>query len=511
MADTQLDTRVTSPLIALGFIVAGLGLCLLLDAQIGWAVAAAAVLWMMLMGRPRRMLGLYWIWVLLYPLGSLMVPTPLLKWVDEMLLASLLAVLLLHQILHYRGSPGLRGFGRALGLLTLLIVASALANQAPKVGVMHFCLQYMRSFLLFYYTLRFFEPKDARLFYYGLAASLLIQLGLNSGWMLGINPLPNRSRAMTDFAVGSLDACNLVAYIAIAVFCSAIALHHLAPRRTQRTGALVLAALALFQVHITYTFHALALLAACFAYQFLDGGGRWRGRVRTAVATIAGVLLLGVLLAALRPGNDGLRRQLDLSYLSDRMTMMVEGPKGRAYREVVMTAPHDMPAPLLGAGPGNFGSMVGRMNRRPLAEQYINYLLTAVDVISETQGFSITSGPNTGFIALWSELGPFGFILYWGLHVFVMLRVRRQNRRKAYRDPHLQALADAFVPAMGLWLVLSAIVDYNYIPYLHGGLWIWAAAVWRSDQPAAAAEPLKPVPAAAAPARRAPRPRFFEF
>lgn len=509
MADIQFDTKLTTPLIALGFILAGLGLCLMVGAQIGWAIAAAAILWMMLIGNPRRLLGLYWVWVLIFPLGSLLVPSPLLKWVDEMLLASLLAVLLLHQILHYRGQSGLRGFGRSLGLLCLLIVLSAVLNRAPRVGVMHFCLQYMRSFLLFYYTLRFFAPKDARLFFFGLAGSLLIQVGLNTGWLLGINPLPNRSRNLADFSVGSFDACNLVAYLAIAVFCLAMAYHHLAPRRAQRGWALVLAGLALFQVYITYTFHALALLGICFAFQYLDSGRRWRGRLRTGVGMALGLIALAGLLAALRPNNDALRRQLDPGYLSDRMSMMVEGPKGRAYREVVLYAPRDMPAPLFGAGPGNFGSMVGRMNRRPLAEQYINYLLTSVDVISETQGFSITSGPNTGFIALWSELGPFGFLLYWGLHVFALLRVRRQCKQKVYADPHLQALADAFVPTMALWLILSAIVDYNYIPYLHGGLWIWAAMVWRSDQAAPAPAPV-PASAPPQPTRRLPVHRFFE-
>lgn len=508
MSDMRMDTRVPTPLIAMGFIVVGLGLCLMLGAQLGWIVAAGAMLWMMVIGNPRRLLGLYWGWVLLYPLGSMLAPAPILKWVDEGILGTILAVLLLHQIMQHRDLPGLRGFGRALWILCGLIILSALANKAPKVGVMHFCLQYMRSFLLFYFTLRFFDPKDARLFYRCVAASMLIQLVLNAGWLLGINPLPNRSRAFIDIAVGSLDACNLVAYLAAAVFCAAIALHHLAPRRAQRFLAMGLAVLALIEVYITNTFHAVALLGLCFVFQFLDGAGRWRGRARTGLAAaLALTALLGTLLV-LRAREDAPLGQLDPDYIQERLSMMVSGPKGRAYREVVFSAPRDMPAPLLGAGPGNFGSMVGRMNRRPLAEQYINYLLTAVDVISETQGFSITSGPNTGFIALWSELGPFGFILYWGLHVFVMLRVRRQVKRKAYVNPHLQALADAFVPIMGMWLVLSAIVDYNYIPYLHGGLWIWAAIVWRSDQPTGDAP--TPAPAVPAPARRMPPHRFFQ-
>lgn len=507
MADNQFDTRLTTPLIALGFILAGLGLCLMVGAQIGWAIAAAAILWMMLIGNPRRLLGLYWAWVLIFPLLSLLVPTPLLKWVDEMLLASLLAVLLLHQILHYRGQAGLRGFGRALGLLGLLIVLSAVLNRAPRVGVMHFCLQYMRSFLLFYYTLRFFSPGDGRLFFVTLVGSLLLQVVLNTGWMLGINPLPNRSRALADFAVGSFDACNLVAYLAIATFCLAAAYYHLAPLRRQRRWAVALAVLSLYQVYITYTFHAVALLGLCFAYQFLHGAGRWRARVATGAALLLAGLVGAFVLTTLAPDSSALRRQLDPSYLRDRVAMMIEGPKGRAYREVVMFAPRDMPAPLFGAGPGNFGSMVGRMNRRPLAEQYINYLLTAVDVISETQGFSITSGPNTGFIALWSELGPLGFLLYWGAHLYALLHVRRLTRRTAFTSPHLHALADAFVPTMAMWLVLSAIVDYNYIPYLHGGLWIWAAIVWRSDQTAPTPEP----PRTAQPlTRRLPVHRFFE-
>ena len=165
---------------------------------------------------------------------------------------------------------------------------------------------------------------------------------------------------------------------------------------------------------------------------------------------------------------------------------MRRGVKGQGYVDVIVNAPKDLPYPILGAGPGNFGSAVGRTYLRPLAEKYINYVATATtsyEYITLSEGSSITGYPQAGVLALWSELGPLGCILYWGLHVYAMIWVVRNVRRKAYTSKYGQIFAESFVPVMGMWIALNFFDDFAFSAFLQGGIWIWAAMVWDPAPP----------------------------
>ena len=84
----------------------------------------------------------------------------------------------------------------------------------------------------------------------------------------------------------------------------------------------------------------------------------------------------------------------------------------------------------------------------------------------------------SGVLAIWSELGPLGLLLYFGFHLYALFRIAKAVRGKAYSDPTQRILAEAFPPVMAMIILLNIITDYLYLAFFTGGLWIWAACVW---------------------------------
>lgn len=470
-----------------GFLLVGLVLMVLLGPVPGWSLLIAGTWGAMLIGRPKLLLFIYWCWITVSFYVQAFVGNMLTIWGDEMMVGLMLGVLLTHHIRARIRLPELKMAKRALAGLTALIVLSAFANHVPKLLVFHFALQYMRFFLLLYYAYYFLSSKDLTTVLGTIIWLFILQVVLNLGWLLGINPLPNWMSG-PDFAIGTGLGANLVAYYSVAVICIMIAYVRYSSRPWQKIAGVALLLTAFFQLYISFTFHAYLLCGVCVALQLYLPPRPIHERVfQIGQAAVAAVIL--VVIASQLPAAESVKRFFHPDYLKFRWRNMVDGPKGQSYKNNFYYLPKEVPFFLIGAGAGNAGSMVGRMNRRPLADKYFNWVDLAVESRSLSGGGSIAGGPMTGILTLWSELGPLGLFLYWGLQVYAAVRIGRAVRRGKYTGRYKRILAEAFPSAMMMLVGLNFLADYSFLAFMNGGIWIWAACVWTpedSDLPPAA-------------------------
>jgi len=488
--------RLTIALVFAGFVVAGLFLVMNVGV-LGWGLLLAVITGCMLLGRPRAVMTAYWFWVVIYPYVSTLFPGALIKWSDEVLVCTMGAVL----IMHYTQDRGLfrelKWFNRAFAALVALTVVSGIMNQLPRGLITHFALQYLRMFLLFYFAYAFLQPRHLKGVCLAIVLMVVLQFVLNFGWYLGINPLINWMSG-PDLAIGTGIGANVCAYYSVFLLFLLFSyqLHSKGVARKFATFALIL--VTLVHLFLTFTYHAYLMLAICAVVY----GGLHVRRYRARIPAAA-LLVFTVSAAALLPPStfDLLRFELGPQRLKERVENLRYGPKGQSYEQNLTTLPQELPYPLLGAGPGNAGSMVARINFRPLANKYFMWVDLSVDRYRLSSGGSIIGGPATGLLALWSDLGPFGFLIYWSVHVGALWRVMSGVRQGRYTHRYKLILAEAFIPTMVMFLMLSFLADFSWMAYMNV-LWIWAGAVWRYDTARGGAPLPSANPAFASPIRK---------
>jgi hypothetical protein len=465
------------PAVLGGFIIAGFVLFYLMGPIYGWLLLIAIIWGSMLIGRPKILLMVYGVWIIVGYYVQMVFSNVLTTWLDEILATAMLMVLLMHHIHGRIHLPELRIAKRVLVGLLGLVVISMFANQVPKLLAFHFCLQYIRFFLILYYAYYFLSEKDLHTVLKTIVILFLLQVVLNTGWLLGVNPLPTWQFGV-DFAIGSGLGANVVAYYCVAMLCILFAYIYYAPTFVKRLLGWVMILVVIYQLYFTFTFHADMIAVVCLGLQLVVSPRPLRKKLEWIWrGALVGLVVLFVY--AFLPASGLVKFVFSPAYLTLRWHGLLEGPKGQSYVNNLYYLPKEVPLqPFIGAGPGNAGSMVARLHRRPLADRYFNWVVLSVDERQLSGSGSIINGPMTGVLAIWSELGPLGLLLYFGFHLYAFFRVAKAVRIKAYSDPTQRILAESFLPVMAMIIMLNILTDYLYLVFFTSGLWIWAACVW---------------------------------
>ncbi len=479
--------RCLAPLLAAGVLFSGLILTLFTGHPVGgWLTVTAFLAASMLIGHPRRLILVLFILAAVHPTITNLYSHWILQMSDKLLALLLLAVVMVNFSKDRSDRSDLRLFNRCLFMFLGLAAVGTVINRVPPIQVLRFFLTYASFVPAFYMVYWFIRPNaaDARRIVYCILALTALQLVLNLGWLVGVNPLPNPTILKVDFAIGTLGGCNIVAYLMASVIFLLFAMFHNFPDLKQKLLTAFGGLLTAFQLILTFTFHVLPLLALLvFAQTFY---GVKALRYKLAMIAMIAVFTIGFLYVKSDPR---LSRVFDLpaedvmtvSEFRNRWQQMWSGSKGQAYYNIFVHARRDMPAWFIGAGPGNFASGIGSVHNSMLAEKYINYIYLTWSGRLEVAGGSITQHVTTGLSAIYSEFGPLGVLLFFGLHIMAAAHVLRLFRRKAYRTPIRRALAEAFIPTMLLYLGLNLISDFFHNTFLQVGIWMWAGAVWKPD------------------------------
>jgi hypothetical protein len=186
------------------------------------------------------------------------------------------------------------------------------------------------------------------------------------------------------------------------------------------------------------------------------------------------IMSVAVLLSVLLP------ERLSLEHYLVRGAGLLSGRKMDSYIRHVTELPGDLPVFLLGAGPANLGcAMVQEAAYLPT--KYHGWSFEQNEWI-ERAGGSILSHTRTGFLSIWGDLGPVAFLLYWGAHLYAMVRVWRHIRCERYVDPYQRGVATAFIGVMVLYFAIAAMVDIIHMAFWGCLPWILAGAAWTPQQ-----------------------------
>ncbi len=479
--------RIMAPLLAAGVLFSGLTLTLFTGHPIGgWLAVTMLLIASMLIGHPRRFLIIFFGFIVIHPVLQSLHSNWLLQLADKLMGLLLLAVIIVNFIKNRTPRTDIRTFNRFLFTFCALAFTSAVVNRVDPIPALRFLLTYGTFIPAFYMAYHFLRPDgtDARRVVLVIFVVFGMQMVMNLAWMARINPLPNHSAGSVDFAIGTLGLCNIVAYLTVSVIFLLFALFHTFPDLKTKLWVAAGGMATGLQLALTFTFHAFPPMAALLFVQMAYGIKSLRYKIAMAFMVL---LFMGAFLYI--KSNPHLSQTfgfpaddvMTASEFQVRWTRMWRGNKGQAYYNIIVRARDDMPVWLLGAGPGNFASGIGMVHRSMLAEKYVNYIYLTYSGRREMIGGSITQHVTTGLSAIYSEFGPFGFLLFFGLHGMAVAHVYRQFRKGAYRSPVRRALAEAFIPTMLLYIGLNLISDFLSDTFLQVGVWLWAGAVWKPD------------------------------
>ncbi len=479
--------RLLAPLLAVGVLFVGLTLTLFTGHPIGgWLLVAFFLAASLLIGFPRRLLGFFLFLVVVHPTLQNLHSHWLLQLADKLTALLLLVVVILTFIKDRRDRSHLRAFNRILFLFIGLAGVGAVVNRVPPIQVLRFFLTYGTFIPVFYLAVHFMQPNptEARRAIRIILLIFLAQIALNIGWIVGINPLPNHYAGGVDFAIGTLGISNAVAYLTAATLFLLFALFHASEDLKYKALSAVGGLLAMVQLVVTFTFHLFPPMFALLCFQSLYGVKRLRYKI--AMLALVATVVTGFFYIKSDPrlsrtfgfpADD----MMSMAVFQGRWRQMWSGNKGQAYYNIFVRARRDMPAWFIGAGPGNFASGIGIVHRSVLAEKYVNYIYLTYSGRMEMVGGSVTQHVTTGVSAIYSEFGPLGLLLFFGLHGLAAVRVLRQLRRDAYQSVVRRALAEAFIPTMLLYIGLNLISDFLSSTFLQVGVWCWAGLVWKPD------------------------------
>jgi hypothetical protein len=107
-------------------------------------------------------------------------------------------------------------------------------------------------------------------------------------------------------------------------------------------------------------------------------------------------------------------REWGVEHDDDDYYAAIEGSeKIQGYYSAIYELPDELPIPLLGAGPGQYGSYVGMAARTPLSEKYIMYYN---DLIPEGYGGTLTYR-SSGLIGIYGDIGILGLIIFLSIYI----------------------------------------------------------------------------------------------
>jgi len=474
------------PLLIAFIIGCGLLASMFFPPYVVWAGFTMAMFGAILLGHPRHLLFTYWLWVSFLSVIAQISNNPAVRYADELLSVALIGISAFTYIQMRKTSGETRGLKKGIMAFLIVIIASFLVNRSPIANAINFSLSYFSFPFVFYVAYTMLDRRHWRYLFGAIVGLMLIQFALNIGWRLGVNPLPNKymgTANIADMAQGTFASSAFVAYFTAAVFFllfSALRLN-----RKYRFWIMLLLAVAAVQLYITYTNHAYAyfvlllpiylIISKASARIYLAAGG--------LLLLVAAIFVLLSAQDTYRAESFGAKSQLEDNFdqrnLQQRWDKFVHGPKIELITRITVENAQKKPFLwLLGNGPGYGLSAVGMERGSDFAWEYLGAFVANSDMFAESGMTSITGSFYSGILSIWSELGVAGYVLYVGLYIYAIRRVIWRLFRNQYTDLFQHVLAEGFVMAMLLFLLVSVMTDIFWGKSFVVGLWIWAAMVW---------------------------------
>lgn len=454
-----------------------------------WMGIALAMFGMILLGNPRRLFIVAFLWfatrMLLLDIGPRFLMTYT-RYLDEAIFLGFCAIFVGQYVADRRNrnidlyldlKPELRAMA---GLFAYVVFFGVLYHTGAQ-RLIHFCKSYLMFIPMCLIAVRNFRASDIKKFVVALKALFILQLILNVAWMFRINPLPNIRWSVNDFAIGTLGGCNLVSYFCVMFVVILGAEFSLVKDGRRATGAALWVLAAMFQIYITYTSHAYFLLGI-IGLVLLAGMGaaaRRKGLILIGIAT-AVLLVIGVGIAT---EDTRITNLYDTKFQQKIWRKFYEGPKVESARNSFVTVLREEPLGVLtGVGPARYMSTPALVNPTPLAYKYLGAFYLSFSGRQAMGTGSVVKAPIFGNGALYGELGPVGFFLYLLPYLILMHRVRRNIKNEVYVDEQVRAFAYAFTPICVTYFLINFLHDYWDHYFFSSLIVLSGAMLWNAGE-----------------------------
>jgi hypothetical protein len=479
-------TAMIAPVVSAIFLLGGALLGLVVPPVYAWGGLLAVLLGCSLIGRPAAALLAVFIWWMFQPIIMSYSNNILTQYMDEFSFLLFAGVLMFSSV--WRRERRLQKIEitwmkRAIVVLVATILFSLLFTGVELRRLTHFIKSYMMFPLIFSFALQYLRPervvKNLVIFIFGY---FLFQLALNMGWLLRVNPIRNLRWSPSDFSIGTLGACNMVAYFSIMLFYFCYAGINQSKNQKIRVLSMLFMPILLFQIFITYTAHAYVLLAVGVAQFYLLFFKNIKNKalpVIIAIFVIAAFALFEVNANFSKSGSTFSVNFVESGGLKRRWESIIEGPKGAFYKDAFWRIPNEQAHRwLIGTGPGQYMTAPALMKPSEVTFKYLGDWYFTFSGQEQLRAGSMITNPINGFCALFGELGIAGFCAYLFLFIFPVVHVYRNCQNERYSDVLQRCLAQSFVPAMTMFLFLAALYDAWDDMFFIIFLWVWAALVW---------------------------------
>jgi len=437
-----------------------------------------------LLGHPRHVLFVFWVWASVRPLLRGATDSVVVRAGNGFFAAAVIGICIASYARRRTDAGGITGILKIATALLGVTLASYLVNRGPIGSATWFFMNYMVFPFVFYVAYTTLDRRHWRYLFGGIIGLMLIQFALNIGWRLGINPLQTQWTGIIntyDLAVGTFGSCAHVAYFMVAVLFLLFSALRLGKKYTP--WIILLLGIVALQWYITYTNHSYLIFVVLLPVYLIISKQSVRVRMACILMVILGAMAFSYLSAWDTGSATNITNSVETSLsgenLQHRWDKFICGPKMTLINRIaVQNTTKDPLLWVLGNGPGNGLSSVAMKNGSDFAWEYLGAYVANTESFNADQMTSISGSFYSGVLSIWSELGVAGYLLYNSLYFYVIGRVARQMIRNQYRDVFQRMLAEGFVMAMLMFLVVSFLSDILWVLSFTVGLWIWAAMVW---------------------------------
>lgn len=474
------------PLLIASIIGAGLLGAMFFPPYEVWAGVMITLFGAILLGHPRQLLFLFWLWTSVQGLLMQISSNAATKHIEEAFMAAMIGICAAGYVQRRTDVRGSGGIFKIQTVLLIIFIASWMMNRSPSVKAINFVITYLSFPFVFYVAYTTLDRQHWRYLFRASIGLMLLQVVLNLGWRLNVNPLPNEWKGtsnLADIMQGTFVSCALVSYLIIAntfLLLSALRLD-----KKYRPLIFLLLSIFIIQWYLTYTNHSYVFFVLLLPIYMLVSKASVRMRLITGIIVIFGAIIFVGLSSVdtFRNAEFGARSQLEDNFnsknLQRRWERFTQGPKVEVITRITVKNATEKPYLwLLGNGPGNGLSAIGLSAGSPFAWEYLGEFVHDTLIYGGRDMSSASGSFYSGILSIWSELGALGYVLYLGQYIYLILHVGLRLRRTRYTEPVQQVLAEGFVMAALLFLMASFLTDILWTKFFAGSLWIWAAMVW---------------------------------
>jgi len=318
------------PFLIAGVILIGLIGSMFFPPFLIWGGIMIALFGSILIGHPRHLLFLFWVWASIRSLIRGMIDHPIIRGSNGFFIVAIIGICIAGYVRRRTDTGGIAGILKIVTALLGVTLASFLVNLSPIAGTIWFLVNYLSFPFIFYVAYTMLDRRHWRYLFGAMIGVMLIQFALNVGWRLGVNPLPNiwsGTFNIYDVAQGTFGTCAHVAYFMVAVIFLLFSALRLGKKYTP--WIILLLGVVVIQWYMTYTNHSYLIFAILLPVYLVISKQSMRIRAACILMVILGAMAFSWLAAVDDSAGNTytVGATLDFENFEHRWDRFIHGPK----------------------------------------------------------------------------------------------------------------------------------------------------------------------------------------